>query len=87
MLGHVRSVCRQEKPRCGMYGKDVNEGDFKCLVEENGQGAKCCNCVGEHEAQSLECPCRVKETEVAKIRAVESLLCGGCQKGRKSEYI
>lgn len=59
-----------------MCGKDHNLGDFKCLVEENGQGAKCCNCVGEHEAQSLECPCRVKETDVAKIRAVESSMQG-----------
>lgn len=53
-----------------MYGKDHYEGDFKGLAEENGQGAKCCNCGGEHEAQSLECPSRVKETEVAKIREV-----------------
>lgn len=40
------------------------------------QGANC----GEHEAQSLDCPIRVNETEVAKIRAVESLLCQGFQK-------
>lgn len=71
MSADVRSVCRLEKLRCGMCGKDHYEGDFTCLVRENRQGAKCCSCGGEHKVQSLECLCRVKETEFAKIRAVE----------------
>lgn len=28
MSADVRSVCRLEKPRCGMCGKDHYEGDF-----------------------------------------------------------
>jgi hypothetical protein len=38
-----------------------------------GKGVKCCNCGGEHRAKSLEWLSRVKETEVAKIWAVESV--------------
>ena len=31
---------------------------------------KCCNCGGEHAPAFLTCPVRVKETEVARLRAV-----------------
>lgn len=65
----------------GCMGKTTMKEILKGLAEENGRGAKCCNCGGENEAQSLEFPSRVKETEVAKIRAVECLLCRGYQKG------
>ena len=34
---------------------------------------KCCNCGGEHAPEFLKCPVRMKETEVARIRAVQSV--------------
>lgn len=72
----------------GCMGKTTMKEILKGLAEENGRGAKCCNCGGENEAQSLEFPSRVKETEVAKIRAIERVsYAGGCQKGGKSEYL
>ena len=33
----------------------------------------CCNCGGNHEATSFDCPTRAKENEVAKVRAVQSM--------------
>lgn len=62
-------ICQSEKPRCGICGENHYEGE--CVAEENGEGAKCCNCSGDHEVKSLECPIRVKEIEIAKIRAVQ----------------
>jgi hypothetical protein len=34
---------------------------------------KCCNCRGEHASEFLECPFRVKETEVERVRGVQSV--------------
>lgn len=59
----------RRSPRCEKYHF---EGVSECVTEENGQGARCCSCSGEHEATFLEYLNRVKETEVAKLRAVES---------------
>lgn len=36
--------------------------------------AKCCNCVGDHISEFPECPVRVKEVEVSRIRAVQQIL-------------
>jgi hypothetical protein len=33
----------------------------------------CCNCGGNHEATSFDFPTRVKENEVAKVRAIQSI--------------
>ena len=51
--------------------RGANHYEGECVAEENGEGAKCCNCSGDHEVKSLECPIRVKETEIAKIGAVQ----------------
>ena len=34
---------------------------------------KCCHCGGEHAAKFLKCPVPVKETEVARIMAVQNV--------------
>ena len=41
---------------------------FKCDAN-----VTCCNCGGNHEATSLECPTRVKENGMANVRAVQRM--------------
>lgn len=43
---------------------------------------ECCNCGGKHGHEFPECPIRVKEAEIARIRAVQCvcLLCQGSEK-------
>jgi hypothetical protein len=40
----------------------------RCVEER-----RCCNCGGDHDPKFLECPVRVKEIEVANVRAVNQI--------------
>ena len=53
-FGHVSSECRQ------------TEYTEESCVERR----RCWNCGGDHDPEFLECPVRVKEIEVEKVRAV-----------------
>ena len=64
---HVSSVFRREKPRCPSCGKD------HVMCYKSDENLTCCNCGGNHEATSFKCPTRVKENEVAKVRAIQSI--------------
>ena len=56
-----------EKPRCSSFGK------YHIMCFKSDENVTCCNCGGNHEVMSLECPTRVKENEVSKVRAVQSI--------------
>ena len=43
------------------------------MCYKGDENVKRCNCGGNHEAPAFECPTRVKENEVAKVRAVQSI--------------
>ena len=53
-FGHVSNVCRRTED----------------TEERRVEGRQCCNCGGDHDPEFLECPVRVKKTELAKVRAV-----------------
>jgi hypothetical protein len=52
---------RQRQPDCWL--KYPGTGEF--------EGVRCCNCDGNHVPNSPECPVRVKEYEVARVRAIQ----------------
>lgn len=61
--GHVAAVCRGMKT-CGRCGR---EG---CKTEcEGKEDAKCIHCKGEHYTGSAQCPRKVKEVLIQKVRA------------------
>ena len=58
----MAAVCRAKK-RCGRCGKENCKEECKDLEKAN-----CVHCGGEHHAGSAQCPRRVKEGKVNKIR-------------------
>ena len=59
--GHVAAVCRGNR-RCGRCGKE------NCKEECMEEPAKCLHCGGEHHAGSSQCPRKVEEMKVNKVR-------------------
>ena len=59
-FGHVSSLCRRTE-----YVEE------QCV--EGVCRRRCCNCGEDHDPEFLECPVRVKEIEVAKVRAVNQI--------------
>lgn len=57
-FGHVLSVCRQTE-----YTEE------RCVIK----GWPCYNCGGDHDSEFVECPVRVKEVEVAKVKVVHQI--------------
>ena len=45
----------------------------KYVVVEESDEAHCCNCDGNHVPKFLECPVRMKEVAVARIRAIQEV--------------
>ena len=60
--GHVAAVCGNNI-HCGRCGKD-NCSMEKCKEEQ----ARCLHCSGNHFTGAAECPRKIQEAEVAKIR-------------------
>ncbi|XP_044062409.1 uncharacterized protein LOC122880942 [Siniperca chuatsi] len=63
--GHVAAGCRGGR-RCGRCGKD-NCNVEECKVEK--EQAKCLHCEGNHHTGPAQCPKRIKEVKMNKIRA------------------
>ena len=63
--GHVAAVCRGDI-KCGRCGKRQDQCNGKC--EEENVPVKCSNCAGNHYSGSAQCPERIKEVKVNKIR-------------------
>ena len=61
--GHVAAVCVGSR-RCGRCGKDNCEETCK----EQEERARCLHCGGEHYAGATQCPRKVKEVKLKKIR-------------------
>lgn len=74
MLGFMRYPARAfvhkhlQQHNCGRFGhvSSVCRREEYCMPDE----VKRCNCEGEHAPEFLECPVRVKENEVARVRLV-----------------
>ena len=63
--GHVASVCRGNR-KCARCGREQKECNDKC--EDNQIPVKCPNCDGKHYAGSTQCPQRIKEAKVNKLK-------------------
>lgn len=55
------------------------ECDLSNYFAAEDDDMECCNCGGNHVHELPECPVRVKEAEIARIRAPACLLCRGSE--------
>lgn len=67
LLDMFQVFAEGRSPICPSCGKD------RIVRFKSEENVTCCNCGGNHEATYFDCLTRVKENEVAKRRAVQSI--------------
>ena len=74
-LGFMRYPVRASVHKPLQCHKCTRFGNVSCVCRREEYQmpyeGKCCNCGGEHAPEFLECPVRVNENEVARVRSAQ----------------